>query len=56
MSNRRSISFYPITLALIALAMIWVVGHGEAGEASLNAQQLFVVDTVDLKSSDKQVS
>jgi carboxyl-terminal processing protease len=56
MSNRRSISFYPITLALIALAMIWLVGHGEAGETSLNAQQLFAVDTVDLKSSDKQVS
>ena len=43
---------YPITITIIALALIWIVGHGEAGEAGLNAQQLFVVDTVDLNQKD----
>ncbi len=56
MYRRKSWSFYPITLALIALAMIWFVGHGEAGEASANAQQLFVVDTVDLNQEDSDTS
>jgi len=45
----NKLKLYPITIAIIALAMIWFVGHGEAGEAGLSAQQLFVVDTVDLR-------
>jgi carboxyl-terminal processing protease len=52
MLKNRNIGFYPITITIIALALIWIVGHGEAGEAGLNAQQLFVVDTIDLNNKD----
>lgn len=52
MPKNRNIGFYPITITIIALALIWIVGHGEAGEAGLNAQQLFVVDTIDLNDKD----
>ncbi len=52
MLKNRNIGFYPITITIIALALIWIVGHGEAGEAGLNAQQLFVVDTIDLNNQD----
>lgn len=55
MHKRKTAGYYSIVLAIIALAMIWVVGHGQAGEASLNAQQLFAVDTVDLNQDDAGV-
>ena len=35
MLKNRNIGFYPITITIIALALIWIVGHGEAGEAGL---------------------
>ena len=54
MNKRKSPGFYPITIVVIALALIWVVGHGEAGEARLSAQDLFVVDTVDLRQTDTE--
>ncbi|MBD3381333.1 MAG: PDZ domain-containing protein [candidate division Zixibacteria bacterium] len=54
MRNRQGSGFLPVTLALIAIALIWLVGHGEAGEAGVNAQQLFVVDTVDLRQENPE--
>ncbi|MBD3218495.1 MAG: PDZ domain-containing protein [candidate division Zixibacteria bacterium] len=56
MYRRKTTGYYSIVLAVLALALIWFVGHGEAGEASLNAQDLFAVDTVDLNEQQDQES
>ena len=55
MHNSKTAGYYSIVLAFIAIAMIWFVGHGQAGEASLNAQQMIAVDTVDLNNNDTGV-
>ena len=54
MQKRKSPGFYPITIVMIALALIWVVGHGEAGEAGVNAQDFFAVDTIDIRQTDTE--
>ncbi len=48
MYRRKTTGYYTIVLAVLALALIWLVGHGEAGETDLNAQNMYAVDTVDL--------